>query len=148
MGLDVYSESGIVFRAADVLPKLFVKATKQQLENISKKAIESGFEQPKYKNGKDFAKWLIANAQSEDSETSSSILESAIEELRLELPRAEFKTWESYRMSGGEVPAGELCVVFGYSGIFETKLTPYGQKVAKQLGQKGLSLATWTGISC
>lgn len=147
MGMDVYSESGIVFRAADILPKLFGKATKQQLENIAKKGLESGSELPKFKNGKDFSKWLIANAQSEDSETSSSFLESAIEELGLELPRAEFKTWESSRMSGGEVPAGELCVVFGYSGVFETKLTPYGQKVAKQLGQKGLTLSTWTWMS-
>ena len=144
--MDVYSESGIVFPAKDILPKLFGKANKQQLEKIWFEC--AGADQPKFKNGKDLSKWLISNAQSEDSDTSSSNLEFAIKELALDLPRAEFKTWESSRVSGGQVPAGELCVVFGYSSIFETKLTPYGQKVAKQLGQKGLSLTTWTWMSC
>ena len=146
--MDIYSSSGIVFPAEGILPKLFGKANKQQLENISQKTQEIASDQPKHKNGKEFSKWLISHAQSEDTEISNFILKTAIEELGLELPRAEFKTWESSRMSGGEVPAGELCIVFDYSGIFETKLTPYGQKVAKQLGQKDLSVTTWTWMSC
>jgi hypothetical protein len=148
MGMDVCSESGIVFRATEILPKLFNKINKQQLENVGKKILETGLDQPKLKNGKDLVKWFVDNGQTEDNETINSILEFCIAELGLDLPLVEFRMWESSRMSGWQVPAGELCVVFNHHKIFETKLTPYGQKVAKQLGQKSLDLSTWTWVSC
>lgn len=60
------------------------------------------------------------------------------------LPNFAFEYFASGRYSGWDVPTGTPCVTFDAEGLFEEKLTAAGRKLAKNLGVKSLSSATWT----
>lgn len=160
MGMDIYSQQGIVFTAAEILPRVF-DFKKTQLPGILEKIKEIFPENEEERSNvaaitdsKGFVEWfegLIARSHNgeyyEDTGTLERVWGAAVDELGLDLPSVNFEWWDSRRLQGYEVPIQEHCIVFDDGEIFETKMTAYGKKVAKILGEKNLRSSTWTIMS-
>ena len=63
------------------------------------------------------------------------------------LPDATFHYWTSSRLSDYEVPIETPCIVFEEYGLFTTKMTAKGKKLATTLGVSEISTSTWTTLS-
>lgn len=162
MGMDIYSQHGIVFTVSDLLPRVFGKFKKQQLENVSATLCKEVFPENeeekaninRIENSEEFIRWFedfIARSHNGDYYNDTGTLEriwgAAADELELDLPTVTFEWWDSSRLQGYEVPMQEHCIVFDDGDVFETKLTDYGRKIAKILKEKNLSSTTWTIMS-
>jgi hypothetical protein len=161
MGMDIYSQQGIVFTVSELLPKIF-KFKKQQLESLISALCKDVFPENeeektnllRTENSEDFIRWfedLVARSHNgeyyEDTGTLERVWGAATDELGLDLPNATFEWWDSRRLQGYDVPIQEHCIVLDDSQVFETKLSDYGKKVAKILKQRNLKSTTWTVMS-
>lgn len=154
MGMDIYSEHGIVFRIDELFPRIFKKIDKKQLKSMSEEISKISGEVLEFKSASEFQSWFaefIAKQHNgeyfEDTTKLELAWDVATTTLKLDLPRASFEYWTHARLQGYEVPIEEFCVVFDDSEVFENKLTSYGKKLAKLLGEKNLSSSTWTIMS-
>jgi hypothetical protein len=60
------------------------------------------------------------------------------------LPECNLRSFESSRESGWDVEADVLYLMFEPYGLFETKMTKEGKKLAKVLGKESIEETTWT----
>ena len=61
-----------------------------------------------------------------------------------DLPECNFRFFESSRESGWDVEADVIYLMFEPYGLFETKMTKEGKKLAKVLGKESIEETTWT----
>ena len=76
-----------------------------------------------------------------------SLFEIICENLKIELPAFKFDYWTRSRVSGWEVPVNTPCIVFSNDGLFETKMTKEGKRLAALLGVKKIESSSWTFMS-
>lgn len=163
MGMDIYSNSGVVFPVEDAAPAIFSKAKKNQIAQAVE-AIKSKWNYND-KSGLDDVKdpdaligWVVetankfgqvANSQDGyiDSLALVSLFDILCDSFGIKLPSFSFEYWTRSRISGWEVPTNTPCIVFDNDGLFETKPTKEGKKLAKMLGQESIESTTWTIMS-
>ena len=158
MGMDIYSNSGVVLPVSEVSGTLF-----GGIQDVSKivKALEKSWkdewgkiELENVKSGEELAAWFTSLADSlvRDDYLDDSVLTEVWDVitkksgLAKKLPHASFDYWTHSRISGWEVPTEVPCVIFHEDGLFETKPTREGRKLSKLLGQE-IQLTTWTVMS-
>lgn len=59
----------------------------------------------------------------------------------------DFYYFNSWRYSGGDVPSGEVLIVFENSSLFEYRLSQKGKDLATLLDQESLSVSTFSRLS-
>jgi hypothetical protein len=59
----------------------------------------------------------------------------------------DFYYFNSWRDSGGDVPSGEVLIVFEDSSLFESRLSQRGKDLATLLDQESLSVSTFSRLS-
>lgn len=59
----------------------------------------------------------------------------------------EFYYFNSWRDSGGDVPSGEVLIVFEDSSLFENRLSQRGRELATLVDQESLSVTTFSRLS-
>lgn len=160
MGMDIYSNSGVVVPVSEAAAAIFRKAKKEDVL----KAVESvranwdisdksGLEV--VQDAGSLADWValvaerLVDKEGEylDSLALVNLFEIICENLGIELPLFEFDYWTRARISGWEVPTNTPCVVFSSDGLFETKMTKEGKRLAAILGTKEIESSTWTIMS-
>jgi hypothetical protein len=159
MGMDVHSESGIVFPVEDIVPTIFNKFNKEQIEKAinslaknykddwptSKENLE------KIKQAKELTDWFLDGFNVDDENIESYYLEQIwniiIKATKTKLPDASFHYWTSGRLSDWNVPLETPCIVFNDQGLFVTKMSAKGKKLAQALEVKEIESATWTTLS-
>ena len=176
MGMDVYSESGVVFPVEEIAARLFGKISKPKVLNAVAEIKEiftvaknehgmSNFLAAEnalggLKVGGDIAEWfdnlmreMLTECCAEYYFSDNSIL--ILDEIwcvlldvaGLFLPPVTFKYWYRPRWNGWDVPFEKPCIVFDPDDLFETKLTQNGKKMAKLLKREKLRQTTWTRVS-
>lgn len=161
MGVDIYTSSGILFTLEDAVDKFFKGITATKIKKLIPE-IESSLEDDENKenlkaisNIADLKIWFIEFANSkinddylQDEDKLSDIFNIILENSKfIDLPDVSFEYFTSNRYSGYDVPTETICVIFSDIGIFETKLTKKGQKLAKLIGHKNVTQTTWTVYS-
>lgn len=59
----------------------------------------------------------------------------------------DFYYFNSWRDSGGDVPSGEVLIVFEDSSLFESRLSQRGKALATLLDEESLSVSTFSRLS-
>ena len=59
----------------------------------------------------------------------------------------DFYYFNSWRDSGGDVPSGEVLIVFEDSSLFESRLSQRGKDLATLLDEESLSVSTFSRLS-
>lgn len=160
MGMDIYSNSGVVVPLSDATPSIFRKAKK---ENILKaadavRAVWEVSDKTGLESVEDLSSltaWVVGVAERLtnkeegyiDSVALTNLFDILCEQLGVELPSFEFDYWTRSRISGWEVPTNTPCIVFSDSGLFEKKMTKEGKRLASILGTKEIESSTWTVMS-
>lgn len=154
MGVDIYTNSGILFTIEEAVERFF-KLKKKDIESFKNNfSSEKRFDLDKVKTLSDLKTWFLNFA-------SECIVKSDYDEyvngeelgkvwnqiVKLELPEVRFEYFTNNRYSGYDVPTNTICVVFDDDGLFETKMTKEGKKVAKMMGLKDLQSTEWTVYS-
>jgi hypothetical protein len=160
MGMDIYSNSGVVLPVADAAAAIFRKADKEQVlravEEVKAKwdmTDKSGLDG--INDAHSLVAWVaevaerLVNKEGEyiDSLALVNLFEILCESLEIELPLFEFDYWTRSRISGWEVPTNTPCIVFSSDGLFETKMSKEGKRLAAILGTKKIESSTWTIMS-
>lgn len=152
MGTDIYTRNGIIFSIDDAVGRFF-KMKKKDIATFVQNHKEEYPNLSSVKTINDLKQWFIdlANSKvSEDNISSTEILERIWEQIvspKFELPSVSFEYFTSNRISGYDVPTQTVCLVFSDAGLFETKLTKEGKRVARIMGNKELQSTTWTVYS-
>lgn len=161
MGVDIYTSSGILFTLEDAAEKFFKGITTAKIKKLIPE-IESELENDENKenlkaisNISDLKIWFVEFANSkisddylQDQDKLVDIFNIILENGKFsDLPDVSFEYFTSNRYSGYDVPTETICVIFSDIGIFETKLTKKGQKLAKLIGSKNVQQTTWTVYS-
>lgn len=161
MGVDIYTSSGILFTLEDAVEKFFKGITTAKIKKLIPE-IESELEDDENKenlkaisNIADLKIWFVEFANSkisddylQDEDKLVDIFNIILENSKFaDLPDVSFEYFTSNRYSGYDVPTETICVIFSDIGIFETKLTKKGQKLAKLIGSKNVQQTTWTVYS-
>lgn len=160
MGMDIISSSGVVVPVDEAAPSIFGKAKKDQVAKAVD-AVRSGWNMAEkfsvdgVKDANTLARWVSETAASLvdkegeyiDSLALVELFSILCESLGIDLPSFEFDYWTRSRISGWEVPTGVPCIVFHSNGLFETKMTKEGKRLAKILGTKEIQSSTWTIMS-
>lgn len=160
MGMDIISSSGVVVRVEEAVSAIFGRAKKADVA----KAVEAV--KARWSLAEKFAMGDVSDANSLVtwiSETAAGLVDKEggyidslalidlfsvlCESLGVDLPSYEFDYWTHARISGWEVPIGTPCIVFLNDGLFETKMTKEGKRLAKMLGTKEIQPTTWTVMS-
>lgn len=160
MGMDIYSQSGVVVPVSEVSASLFHKAKGEEVlaaaeavKNRWEVDDKSGIEG--VKDADSLIAWVsdvaerLVNKDGEyiDSLALVSLFDIICENLGVELPSFEFDYWTRSRINGWEVPTNTPCIVFSNDGLFETKMTKEGKRLAALLGTKKIESSTWTIMS-
>jgi hypothetical protein len=162
MGVDIYTSSGILFTLEDAIDKFFKGITSAKLKKLIPE-IESTLEDDEEHKANlkaisaiadlkiwfnEFANSKINDDYLQDEDKLSDIFNIILENTKfVDLPDVSFQYFTSNRYSGYDVPTETICVIFSDIGIFETKLTKKGQKLAKLIGSKNVQQTTWTVYS-
>ena len=161
MGMDVYSESGIVCEIDDVLP-IFESFTETQVKNAVDRLTKK--HDKNWPTNKDDLKNVSTNKELYDWFVSGVVIDEESEEgfdcyhmgqiwdqimsaTKSKLPPAQFNYWTSSRLSDYEVPIETPCIVFHEHGLFVTKMSAKGKKLAAALGKEEITSSTWTVLS-
>ena len=160
MGMDIYSYSGVVAPVSEVASSLFHKAKNEEVVAVAE-AVKIRWE-VEDKSGIDgvvdagsLVAWIsdvaerLVDKKGEyiDSIALLSLFEIICENLKIELPAFKFDYWTRSRVSGWEVPVNTPCIVFSNDGLFETKMTKEGKRLAALLGVKKIESSSWTFMS-
>lgn len=160
MGMDIISSSGVVVPVEEATPAIFGKFKKAQVAKAIE-AVRSGwslsekFPSDGVTDAGSLVSWIsdVANGLVDkeggyiDSLALVDLFVVLCESLGVELPSFEFDYWTRSRISGWEVPTNVPCIVFDNNGLFETKMTKEGKKLAKMLGSSEIKPSTWTIMS-
>jgi len=162
MGMDVSSSTGVVFEISDVVPNILESLTDAQVKSSVtrlKKKYEDNWptkkeELDKISSGEDLSNWflegIVINEDDEDGFDTyaiENIWDNIMSASKCKLPDATFHYWTSSRLSDYEVPIETPCIVFEEYGLFTTKMTAKGKKLATTLGVSEISTSTWTTLS-
>lgn len=162
MGMDVSSSTGVVFEISDVVPNILESLTDAQVKSSVtrlKKKYEDNWptkkeELDKISSGEDLSNWflegIVINEDDEDGFDTyaiENIWDNIMSASKCKLPDATFHYWTSSRLSDYEVPIETRCIVFEEYGLFTTKMTAKGKKLATTLGVSEISTSTWTTLS-
>lgn len=172
MGMDIYSEHGVVFEVSDLVLRLFGRFKKPLVAEIKEKVKsfltihnkDHMFDGPLaklagVKTGQHLGEWYANFCEDQlvgedvhdryfsTDEHMLSVWDDICEAAGLELPSVNFRYWTRGRLNGWDVPIDVPCIVFDDETLFETKMTSAGKKLAKVLGLKELSSVTWTELS-
>ncbi len=162
MGMDVSSSTGVVFEISDVVPNILESLTDAQVKSSVtrlKKKYEDNWptkkeELDKISSGEDLSNWFLEGiVVDEDDEDGfdtyaiETIWDNIMSASKCKVPDATFHYWTSSRLSDYEVPIETPCIVFEEYGLFATKMTAKGKKLATTLGVSEISTSTWTTLS-
>ena len=159
MGSDIYTESAVAVAFSDFLDrkelnkKSIINAIVDDL--IKNDIVVEGLVEklPLRKDKYHLAEGLVDlismsdEGYEDDRERNTKILTIFCEHVGIDLdslPECNFRSFESSRESGWDVEAYVLYLMFEPSGLFETKMTAEGRKLAKVLGKKSIEETTWT----
>ena len=164
MGMDVSSDSGVVFEISDVVPNILESLTDTQVKSSVtrlKKKYQDNWptkkeELDKISSSEDLSNWFLEaivvtpdddNDEGFDTYGISAIWDHIMAASKCKLPDANFHYWTSSRLSDYEVPIETPCIVFEECGLFATKMTAKGKKLAATLGVSEINTSTWTTLS-
>lgn len=160
MGMDIYSNSGVVVPVSEAAGAIFRKAKKQEVlaaaeavRNAWEVSDKSGLEG--VEDFQSLSAWVTEVAERlsnkdegyTDSLALTSLFDIICEAVGVELPPFEFDYWTRSRISGWEVPINTPCIVFSDRGLFEKKMTKEGKRLAGLLGARQIESSTWTVMS-
>jgi len=160
MGMDINSSSGVVLPLEDAAPRIFggsddsdILKTAESVKDGWKHGGIEGLEN--VRDSASLSSWLCEVAERMtnkeegyiDSMALADLFEMFAKPLNIDLPPFYFDYWTRSRINGWEVPIDVPCIVFYEEGLFETKMTKDGKRLAKSLGLKKIELSTWTTMS-
>jgi hypothetical protein len=174
MGVDIYSQTGVVFTIDEAVVKLIPTMKTAEIRKMFP-LIESAAEDvlsllhdrefagamqarlASLRTTKELRAWFVDLVHAfvvdddgyiEHADVLSDVLLTIMGPKNSKaLPDFAFEYFNSGRYSGWDVPLGVPCVVFDAAGLFEEKMTAAGRKLAKHLGIKSLSSTPWTVYS-
>ena len=158
MGSDIYTESAVAVRFDDFLNSRKELNKKPFRNALVDKLIESKMvSATDHLSMRDSRTVLVDKlvgliSMSEDGyednrEYNTQLLTIFCEHVGIDLdnlPECNFRFFESSRESGWDVEADVLYLMFEPHGLFETKMTKEGKKLAKALGRESIQETTWT----
>lgn len=158
MGSDIYTESAVAVRFDDFLSsrkELNKKPFRNALvDELIENKIVSATDHLSMRDSKSvfINKFVDLISMSEegyedDREHNTKLLTIFCEHIGIDLddlPECNFRFFESSRESGWDVETDVVYLMFEPHGLFETKMTAEGKKLAKVLGQKSITETTWT----
>lgn len=171
MGMDIYSEHGVVFTVGELCIRMFGKMKKGFValaveginEYLCTKNKDKEFDGPlttlkTIKTAPELVDWFVQFCESQveteygegyfsTDEHMSAIFDKLCEIAEIDLPPATFEYWTRCRLNGYDVPIEEPCIVINDEKLFETKMTDAGKRVAKLLGLRKIESTTWTIMS-
>lgn len=160
MGMDIISSSGVVVSVEEAAAAIFGKAKKdavlKAVEDVRAKwSLAEKFPTENVPDAASLVGWISEAASGLvdkeggyiDSLALVDLFNVLCESLGVDLPSYEFDYWTHSRISGWEVPIDTPCIVFSNDGLFETKMTKEGKRLAKLLGTKQIQSTTWTIMS-
>lgn len=159
MGMDIYSNSGVVFSLKDALPSIFRKVKKSEVKLVVQILRERWNAEDKggldgVKDKESLSSWmcsvadgLVKDGEYMDSLAFEDLFQIVVEAIGISLPAYSFDYWTRGRINGWDVPIGTPCIVFDVSELFETKMTKEGKRLAALLGTKEIQQSTWTIMS-
>lgn len=159
MGSDIYTESAVAVRFSDFLDRK--ELNKKSLRNAivddlikNDLVVEGLAEKLPMRDSKSvfINKFVDLISMSEegcedDRERNTKLLTIFCENVDIDLdnlPECNFRSFDNLRESGFDVEADVIYIMFESYGLFETKMTAEGKKLAKVLGQKSIEETTWT----
>lgn len=160
MGSDIFSESAVAVRLEDFFDKPAVKK-KSVREAIAKdlhevESVDDTQLKEMSKNKGEFISTLLSVIEEElcdesgyglCEEANSFVIETFCEHTGVDLrglPDFSVRAFRNCRESGYEVEIGVPYIMFDPNGLFVTKLSEDGDKVAEILGLDDLTETTWT----
>lgn len=156
MGSDIYTESAVAIPFSDFLDrkelnkKSVINAIVDDLikASIIPATNHMGFRKDKYYLAEGLVDLIsMDEGYEDDRERNTKILKIFCEHVSIDLdnlPECNFRSFENSRESGWDVETDVVYLMFESSGLFETKMTAEGKKLAKVLGQKSIIETTWT----
>jgi len=158
MGSDIYTESAVAVRFSDFLDRK--ELDKKSLRNAivddlikNDLVVEGLVEKLPMRDSKSvfINKFLdlisMIEGYEQDREHNTKLLTIFCEHVGIDLdnlPECNFRSFYNLRESGFDVEADVIYLMFEIYGLFETKMTKEGKKLAKVLGQKSIEETTWT----
>ena len=160
MGSDIYTESAVAVRFDDFLSSR-KELNKKSLRNAivddlikNDLVVEGLAEKLPMRDSKSvfINKFVDLISMSEegyenDRKHNTELLTIFCEHVGVDLddlPECNFRFFESSRESGWDVEADVIYLMFEPYGLFETKMTKEGKKLAKVLGKESIEETTWT----
>ena len=158
MGSDIYTESAVAVRFDDFLNRkeLDENYVRNGIVNdlIGNDIVIEGLTQKLMMRdsktaliGKLVDLISMSEGYEDDRERNTQILKIFCENVGIDLdslPECNFRSFESSRESGWDVETDVVYLMFESAGLFETRMTAEGKKLAKVLGQKSIEETTWT----
>jgi hypothetical protein len=156
MGSDIYTESAVAVRFDDFLDrkelnkKSVINAIVDDLikANIIPATNHMEFRKDKYSLAEGLVYLISMDEGYEgDRERNTKLLTIFCEHVGIDLdnlPECNFRSFDNLRESGFDVEADVIYLMFEPYGLFETKMTTEGKKLAKVLGKKSIEETTWT----
>ena len=158
MGSDIYTESAVAVRFSDFLDRK--ELDKKSLRNAivddlikNDLVVEGLVEKLPMRDSKNvfinkFVDLIsMDEGYEDDRERNTQILKIFCENVGIDLdnlPECNFRSFESSRESGWDVETDVVYLMFEPHGLFETKMTKEGKKLAKVLGKESVEEITWT----
>lgn len=161
MGSDIYTESAVAVRFDDFLDRkeLNKKSINAIVDDLVKNdLVVEGAEKLSMRDSKAvfINKYvdLISNLMTDNGyeiederDRITKFLQIFCEHVGIDLddlPEYNFRFFESSRESGWDVETDVIYLMFEPYGLFETKMTKEGKKLAKILGKENIEETTWT----
>ena len=156
MGSDIYTESAVAIPFSDFLDRkeLNKKSVINAIvDNLIKASIVPATDHMEMRKDKHhFAEGLVdlvsmIEGYEQDRGHNTKLLQIFCEHVGIDLdslPECNFRSFESSRESGWDVEADVVYLMFEPHGLFETKMTKEGKKLAKVLGKESIEEITWT----
>ena len=158
MGSDIYTESAVAVRFDDFLnsrKELNKKPFRNSLvDELIENKVVSATDHLSMRGSRtslvDKLVDLISMSEEgyeDDREHNTKLLQIFCEHVGIDLddlPECNFRFFESSRESGWDVEPDVVYLMFEPYGLFETKMTKEGKKLAKVLGKESIEETTWT----
>ena len=157
MGSDIYTESAVAIPFSDFLDRKELNK-KSVINAIVDDLIKAGivpatdhmqFRKDKYSLAEGLVGLISMSEEGyeDDRGHNTQLLQIFCEHVGIDLdnlPECNFRFFESSRESGWDVEVDVIYLMFEPYGLFETKMTKEGKKLAKVLGKESIEETTWT----
>lgn len=156
MGSDIYTESAVAVRFEDFLNRKEIdkKSVRNDIvDELIQNNIVSSLDHLSMRDNKTiFINKLVnlvsmSDGYEDDREHNTTLMTIFCEHVGIDLddlPECNLRYFENSRESGWEVEVDVLYLMFEPHGLFETKMTKEGKRLAKVLGKKSIEETTWT----